>query len=529
MSLERKSGILAHPTSFPSNWGIGDLGYGTYNFIDFLSKSNQKLWQILPLGPTSFGDSPYQCFSTFAGNHYLISLDELINEGILTLEELSFYPKLNDKKVEYGDTIENKNKALEIAYNNFKNKGLFESDENYKKFVKNSKWWLDDYCLFMAIKYYLISERDGEFEPEEWHKYKEDKKDYLSNDEINAFFYGAVWNSWPSDIANREEKAVKKWAEKLENEINLHKFLQYKFFTQWSNVKKYANARNIEIIGDIPIFVALDSSDVWANKELFHIDKEGNPTSVAGVPPDYFSTTGQLWGNPLYKWDTHSKLGYKWWIKRISSMLNLVDTIRIDHFRGFDEYWSVPYGSETAINGKWIQGPRKELFYALEKELGNLPIIAEDLGILTKTVEELRDELGLPGMKILQFAFDLSDGNFYIPHNYKNSNCIVYSGTHDNDTTVGWYNGTTEEQRDACRRYMNVSGEDIAWDFIRLAWSTTASYSIAPIQDLFSLGSEHRMNTPGVSVGNWQFRYTYDMLNDEIANRLTYLTKLFER
>ncbi len=528
MDLTRKSGILAHPTSFPSRWGIGDLGKGTYDFIDFLVNANQKLWQLLPLGPTSFGDSPYQCFSTFAGNHFLISLDELICEGYLTADDLNDYPHFNDLSVEYGEVIKNKNKALYKAFENFKNSNNTERLSQYKEFVKNAKW-LDDYALFMAIKYHLIAERDGTFETPEWHEYKNTNKDLLTDDQVNSFFYGACWNSWPKDIANRDKKAIKEWQKNLSNDIDFHKFLQFEFYRQWGEVKNYANEKGIDIIGDIPIFVAMDSADVWANQKLFFMDQLGNPTEVAGVPPDYFSATGQLWGNPLYNWPNHKKEGYKWWIARIKEMLSLVDIIRIDHFRGFDEYWSVPYGEKTAINGEWKKGPGIDLFKAIDKALGSLPIIAEDLGVLTEGVEKLRDDLNLPGMKILQFAFDDSEENDYLPHNFKNSNCVAYSGTHDNDTSIGWYSKATPEEQDKFRRYMNVSGDDAAWDLIRLAWASTAFYAIAPVQDLLSLDSYARMNTPGEPSGNWQFRITQDMLSDGIAERLTYLNGLFDR
>ncbi len=528
MDLTRKSGVLAHPTSFQSKWGIGDLGKGTYDFIDFLVKANQKIWQILPLGPTSFGDSPYQCFSTFAGNHFLISLDELVSEGYLTYDDLNEYPNFNDYSVEYGEVIKNKNKMLYKAFENFKANANANTKKSYKDFEKNARW-IDDYALFMALKYHLIAKRDGTFETPEWYEYKNTNKDLLTEEQVNSFFYGACWNSWPKDIANRDPKAIKHWQKTLKNDIEFHKFLQFEFYRQWINVKTYANEKGIEVIGDIPIFVAMDSADVWANQKLFYMDQTGNPTEVAGVPPDYFSATGQLWGNPLYNWANHKKEGYKWWISRIQEMLSLVDTIRIDHFRGFDEYWAIPYGEKTAINGEWKKGPGIDLFKAVDKALGSLPIIAEDLGVLTDSVEKLRDDLNLPGMKILQFAFDDTEENDYLPHNFKNSNCIAYSGTHDNDTSLGWYLKATELEQDKFRRYMNVSGQDPAWDLIRLAWSSTAAYAITPVQDLLSLDSYARTNTPGEPSGNWQFRFTTDMLHDGIAERLVYLNELFDR
>lgn len=528
MSLERKSGILAHPTSFQSPFGIGDLGSGSYQFIDFLQKSNQYLWQVLPLGPTSFGDSPYQCFSTFAGNHFLISPEELVNEQYLTYEDICKYPHFDDYFVEYGRVIDFKMNLFRIAFKNFQNSATEEQTNAYEEFCEKS-FWLEDFTLFMAIKYHFINERSNSFETPEYKAYKNQNEKTLTQNQINDYFYGAVWNSWPKDLVSRKPKALKEWKAKLKEDIDFYKFLQYEFFRQWTKVKNYANELNIKIIGDIPIFVAMDSSDVWANPDLFYLDKLGTPTEVAGVPPDYFSETGQLWGNPLYNWDIHKKENYQWWINRIASMIDLVDSIRIDHFRGFDEYWSVPYGEQTAINGVWKKGPGSDLFKAIKNKLGDLPIIAEDLGILTQGVIDLRDELDLPGMKILQFAFDCSEENDYLPHNYTTSNCVVYTGTHDNDTTVGWYEKTIEQDKDYLRRYLNISGDDVAWDLIRLVWSSIGAYAITPVQDLLSQNSNCRMNTPGIGVGNWQYRFKQEQLSSNISERLVYLGKLFDR
>ncbi len=529
MQLKRSSGVLAHITSFPSKFGIGDLGKGTYDFIDFLNKSNQKLWQTLPLGVTSYGDSPYQSFSTFAGNHILISLETLVTEGYLSNEDIENVPNFDKSKVEYGEVIQYKLGVLRKAHENFLNGATKEQKDAFKKFCKEEKYWLDDFALFISLKFHFIAERDQQFEPVELQQYRETNKNVLTEDQIKTFFYGAVWNSWPEDLVMRKSKAIKEWSKKLSDDIEFYKFTQYEFYRQWMQVKAYANERDIQVIGDIPIFIAMDSADVWANKQLFQLDKVGNPTSVAGVPPDYFSATGQLWGNPLYDWEANKKEKFAWWIKRVKAMVTLSDIIRIDHFRAFDEYWSIPYGEETAINGQWIKAPGYELFKAIEKSLGQLPIIAEDLGKMTDTVEQLRDDLKLPGMKILQFAFDDSEENDYLPHNFTNPNCVVYTGTHDNDTSVGWYKKATEVEQDHLRRYMNVSGEDVAWDLIRLAYASTAGFAIVPVQDLMKLDSDARMNTPGVAAGNWMFRYTEDMLTDEIANGLAYITKLFDR
>ncbi len=529
MQLKRSSGVLAHITSFPSKFGIGDLGKGTYDFIDFLNKSNQKLWQTLPLGVTSYGDSPYQSFSTFAGNHILISLETLVLEGYLLESDIENVPDFDDDNVEYGKVIEYKLEILRKAHKNFLTSAKETQKSAFNKFCKEEESWLNDFCLFISLKFHFIKERDQQFEPNELKEYREANKDVLTEDQIKTFFYGAVWNSWPTDIAMRKDKAIKKWSKTLNEDIEFYKFVQYEFFRQWSEAKKYANEKGIQIIGDIPIFVAMDSSDVWANKELFQLDNFGNPKGVAGVPPDYFSETGQLWGNPLYDWEANKKDKFNWWIRRVKAMVTLSDIIRIDHFRAFDEYWAIPYGELTAINGKWIKAPGYELFEAIEKSLGDLPIIAEDLGKMTSTVEKLRDDLKLPGMKILQFAFDDSEENDYLPHNFEHSNCVVYTGTHDNDTSIGWYNSTTEKDRDHLRRYMNVSGEDVAWDLIRLAFSSIAGFAIIPVQDLMRLDTSARMNTPGVTAGNWGFRYKENMLTDDIASHLSYLTKLFDR
>ncbi len=526
--FNRSSGVLVHPTSFPSKHGIGDLGKGAVDFIDFLHKSNQKLWQILPLGPTSFGDSPYQSFSTFAGNPLLISLDILVEEGYLTYYDIDDNDFSHDI-VEYGKVIDYKTTIFKKAYANFKKNKSSEQEKNYKKFCESQKLWLDDFVLFVALKEYFINARANTFESKEYNEYKKANQKLLKESQINDYFYGAMWNTWPEEISAYNKQGVDKWNKILKEEIEYYKFLQYEFFRQWTNIKEYANNKNIKIIGDIPIFVSMDSSDVWANPSLYHLDKKGYPTEVAGVPPDYFSATGQLWGNPLYNWSAHKKTGYKWWINRIESTLKLVDIIRIDHFRGFESYWSIPYGEETAINGKWIKGPNEDLFNAIEKALGKLPIIAEDLGLITPEVEALRDTFNFPGMKILQFAFDESDANDYLPHNFTNINSVIYSGTHDNDTSKGWYNTTTELERDKVRQYLNVDGSDISWNLIRLAFSSVSVFAIAPIQDIMNLDSDKRMNTPGVATGNWQFRYTDYMLNDDMASGLAYLSKLYNR
>ncbi len=526
---KRKSGILLHPTSFPSPYGIGDLGEKAIEFIDFLKNSKQKIWQILPLGHTCFGDSPYQSFSTFAGNPLLISPDKLKEENLLKEEDLKNPPWFSTTNVEYGKVIDYKYSLYRKAYENFKKIKNKKILSDYSAFCKKNQKWLDDYCLFISLKNYFIEKRANTWETPEYKAYKKANEKTMAENTINDCYYGASWNSWPSDIAHRKKSAMDKWTKQLKNEINFYKFLQYEFNRQWHFLKDYAAENNIEIIGDIPIFVAADSADTWSNPTLFKMDSKGFPTEVAGVPPDYFSETGQLWGNPLYDWDYHKKTNYKWWTERISNVLELVDTVRIDHFRAFESYWSIPYGSETAVTGEWKKGPGEEFFDTIKKALPNPSIIAEDLGDLNEEVLELRDKLGLPGMKILQFAFGSGAENSYLPHNYNTTNCIVYTGTHDNDTTIGWYTHSDNKTKDHVRRMLNISGADIAWDLIRFAYSTTADIVIIPLQDVLCLDSSARMNTPGVSGGNWQFRFTDGSLTYEKSSGLAYLTDLYNR
>ena len=495
--FERSSGILLHPTSLPGKYGIGSLGKEAYKFVDFLKKSNQKLWQIFPLGPTGYGDSPYQCFSSFAGNPYLIDFDLLIEQNLLTEEDLKDVNfGGNEEYIDYGAIYNQKYPLLRKAYENFKANGNKELKEKLETFKTENSSWLDDYSLYISLKNH---------------------------------FNGLPWNEWEDDIRTRKEAAINKYKAELANEIEYHNFIQFLFFTQWNNVKKYANDNGIKIIGDIPIFVAVDSSDAWANPEIFLFDPELKPVKVAGVPPDYFSATGQLWGNPLYDWDKLKELNYKWWVDRVKANLSTCDIIRIDHFRGFDEYWAVPYGDKTAENGTWCPGPRTDLFNAIKNELGELPIIAEDLGTMTQGVIDLREATGFPGMKILGFAFDSKEENDYLPHTYT-KNCVVYTGTHDNDTLIGWFTKANEDDKQFARNYLNSrSDTEIHWDAIRGAWSSVASMAIAPIQDFLGLGSEARINTPGVAAGNWQWRLRDGVLTDELAERIAKLTKVYSR
>ena len=495
--FERSSGILFHPTSLPGKYGIGTLGKEAYAFIDFLKKSRQKLWQIFPLGPTGYGDSPYQSFSSFAGNPYLIDFDLLIEAHLLSEEDLRdvFFGD-NEEYIDYGAIYNQKYPLLRKAYENFKSSDNHEMRENLEHFKRENASWLNDYSLYISLKNH---------------------------------FNGLPWNEWAHDIKNREHGAMEHYKNELADDVEYHNFIQFLFFKQWGDVKRYANENGIKIIGDIPIFVAADSSDAWANPEIFLFDEERKPVKVAGVPPDYFSATGQLWGNPLYNWQKLKETNYSWWVERVRANLSTCDIIRIDHFRGFEAYWAVPYGDDTAINGQWEPGPGIDLFNAIKSQLGELPIIAEDLGLMTQGVIDLREATGFPGMKILGFAFDSGEENDYLPHTYT-KNCVVYTGTHDNDTLIGWFQKAKEEDRQFARDYLNSRSDDeIHWNAIRGAWSSVANMAISPVQDFLGLGSEARINTPGVAAGNWQWRLRHGVLTDELAERIAKLTKVYSR
>ena len=495
--FERSSGILFHPTSLPGKYGIGTLGKEAYAFIDFLKKSRQKLWQIFPLGPTGYGDSPYQSFSSFAGNPYLIDFDLLIEAHLLSEEDLRdvFFGD-NEEYIDYGAIYNQKYPLLRKAYENFKSSDNHEMRENLEHFKRENASWLNDYSLYISLKNH---------------------------------FNGLPWNEWAHDIKNREHGAMEHYKNELADDIEYHNFIQFLFFKQWGDVKRYANENGIKIIGDIPIFVAADSSDAWANPEIFLFDEERKPVKVAGVPPDYFSATGQLWGNPLYNWQKLKETNYSWWVERVRANLSTCDIIRIDHFRGFEAYWAVPYGDDTAINGQWEPGPGIDLFNAIKSQLGELPIIAEDLGLMTQGVIDLREATGFPGMKILGFAFDSGEENDYLPHTYT-KNCVVYTGTHDNDTLIGWFQKAKEEDRQFARDYLNSRSDDeIHWDAIRGAWSSVANMAISPVQDFLGLGSEARINTPGVASGNWQWRLKQGVLTDELAEKIAKLTRVYSR
>jgi 4-alpha-glucanotransferase len=496
MPFSRSSGILLHPTSLPSRFGIGDLGPEARRFVDFLAASGQRLWQVLPLGPTGFGDSPYMCFSAMAGNPLLISLEVLRDRGLLDDSDLDALPSY-PVAVDFGRVIREKSPLLRKAWSTFRETAGPEEKNAYAEFRQSTANWLDDFALFMALK---------------------------------EHYKGKPWVEWTKPLIKRAPAALSRAKVKHADIIDYHRFVQFEFHRQISDIKTYANQRHIHIVGDLPIYVAHDSAEVWAQPDYFDINQEtGRPNAVAGVPPDYFSVTGQLWGNPLYNWDKLKADGYEWWVKRFVALLEYVDAVRIDHFRGFEAYWRVPYGEATAINGAWIKGPGEDLFKRMYERLGDLPIIAEDLGVITPEVEALRDGFNLPGMKILQFAFGSDDDNPYLPHNYR-PNCVVYTGTHDNDTTQGWFLSIPEKERAIVMEYLKSENpESIAWDMLSLAFTSEAMMAIIPLQDLLGLGAEARMNTPSHGQGNWVWRFEKGCLTDALQEKLLALTEATDR
>lgn len=496
-TLTRTSGILLHPTSLPSPYGIGDLGKAAYDFIDFLEKAGQHLWQILPLTPTGYGNSPYSSFSAFAGQPLLISPEHLEKMGLLEEWELDTAPENNEDLVEYDKVSKWKTQIFKLAFSRFEMKEDKELKKQYRQFVKENTYWLNDYAIYMAC-------RDMQGQKE--------------------------WFKWDEKYRKSTQKVKAELKKTLKDEIKYYCFIQFLFYKQWAELKAYANEKGIKIIGDMPLFVSLDSADVWANPKLFQLDSKGYPTKVAGVPPDYFSETGQLWGNPLYNWEVHEKNQFQWWVARVRHQLALSDYLRIDHFRGLESYWAVPAEEETAINGTWVKAPGKALFETIEQELGKgLPIIAEDLGTITPEVIELRDHFGFPGMKILQFAFESEEESSFLPHQFTTTNCVCYTGTHDNNTTRGWYDSASEYSRDKVRRYMNTDANSIHWDFLRTCLGTIADYAIIPMQDILGLGEEGRMNVPGVAENNWAWRYREEDISDGLAEGLKETTKLYGR
>jgi 4-alpha-glucanotransferase len=495
MRFSRSSGILLHPTSLPGPHGSGDLGAAAYHFVDWLVAAGQRLWQILPLGPPGMANSPYMCLSAFAGNPGLVDLQELSNRGWLDQSRLGDGKSFSAHRVDFPGVNSYRTTLLQGASRQFFSQRSASEKSDFDLFCDSKKNWLDDYALFRALA---------------------DK------------FGGSNWTTWDEEVASRRPSALKKAGVVLREGTLFHKFTQWCFFRQWATLKKYANERGVKIIGDIPIFVAHHSADVWGNRQEFFLDRKGNPTIVAGVPPDYFSETGQRWGNPLYRWDSIIKEKFKWWINRFESTLELFDIIRLDHFRGFVAYWEIPATEKTAVKGRWVKGPGDTLFHAVEKKLGKLPLIAEDLGVVTPEVAKLREDFGYPGMKVLQFAFADGVESPFLPHNFS-SNCVVYTGTHDNDTTLGWYQAATEREKDFARRYMNVSGEEIHRDLVKLALRSVADIAILPFQDVLGLGTEHRMNVPGTTQGNWEWRFTWDMVQPYHASNLYETSSLAAR
>jgi 4-alpha-glucanotransferase len=484
-----------HPTSFPGKYGMGDFGFEARTFIDFLERTHQSIWQILPLSPTGYGNSPYASYSAFAGNVYLISPDILHKKGLLSEKEIQEIQLPQKVEAEYEKAFENKDRVFKLAAQRFYENLSKEEEQAFNAFKKQNQHWLDDYVLFMACLLHY------------------DKQ---------------PWNTWDEDLTKRKSSAIKSYRKKFKEEIDLQYWLQFEFYNQWMDLKKYANERGIRVVGDIPIFVDHNSADVWANPKYFEVDEEGNRQLIAGVPPDYFSKTGQLWGNPLYKWDELEKDDYSWWVDRFKHMFEMCDAIRVDHFRGFDAYWEVEAGQKTAEVGKWVEGPGEKLFDTILEKCGELPIIAEDLGFMTDGVRKLRDKYNFPGMKIIQFAFDSDSTNSFLPHNYS-PNSVAYSGTHDNDTTLGWYQSAKDQERHRARIYTRSNGAKMNWEFIRLGMLSVSDQAIFPLQDYMNLDGDHRMNVPGTSSGNWLWRYTSDMLKAVDEEQIQHLIELSNR
>ena len=506
MRFPRGSGILLHPSSLPGKFGIGDLGPEANEFVDRLAAAGQSYWQILPLGPTGYGDSPYQCFSAFAGNLLLISPEKLIEDGLISEGDLNDVPDRPADKVDFPSVSAWKSQLLAKAVDQFNRTANSVLRDEFKKFCDENREWLDDFALYRVIK--------GSQSQRPWYE-------------------------WPLKLKLRDDKTIEIAKQQLLPEIQAEKCLQFLFFRQWFALKEHANSLDIKVIGDIPIFVALDSADVWANQEKFKLNPDGSAKVVAGVPPDYFSKTGQRWGNPIYDWDAMKQDGFLWWISRFRATFKLVDIARVDHFRGFAASWEVPGEDETAENGRWVDVPGKELFTAVRRELGELPLIAEDLGVITPDVEDLRDTFGFPGMRVLQFAFGGDARNHDLPHNYI-PGCVAYTGTHDNDTTVGWWlsragagstRGEAEISREHsfCLKYLQTDGREINWDFVWAVWASVSDIAIAPVQDLIGIGTEGRMNLPASTSGNWSWRLTSGALTDQIVERLKDLTVTYGR
>ncbi len=503
MRFPRASGVLLHPTSLPGRHGIGDLGPEAHAFVQFLAETGQRWWQMLPVGPTGYGNSPYQSHSSFAGNPLLIDLDDLVTRGWLPADACPASPVLSQEKVDFDAVRVLKEGMLRLAHQGWQKRG---DDPRFVEFVGANRTWLEDYVLYEAIK-----DAHGR----------------------------RPWYEWEHELVVRDGAALIEWRKRLSDGISYHSFVQYAFELQWQALRGACRERGIKLMGDVPIFVAHDSADVWARPDLFYLDERGQPTVVAGVPPDYFSETGQLWGNPLYKWSVHEAEDYAWWASRLSSLLSRVDVVRIDHFRGFEAYWEIPAGSRTAAPGRWVPGPGNHFFEALRRKLGSLPLVAEDLGVITPAVEALRDDFGLPGMRVLQFGFGPDQGaDKALPHRHV-PHCVVYPGTHDNDTARGWFTSTDvlttqshEEittERAFALRYLGTSGDEIHWDMIRLAFLSVADTAIVPLQDVLGLDSQARMNVPGKAEGNWTWRFLQGQIDARTRDRLGLLTAVYSR
>jgi len=488
--MKRSSGILLHISSLPGDEGIGSMGKDAFQFVDFLVQTKQKIWQILPLGPVGYGNSPYQCYSAFAGNPMFIDVQKLVDDRLISKEAITEH-HFKSKKVEFEKVEEWKMSMFREAFIGFK-KHFERYKDEYYIFMSHNSWWLDDYSLFRSLKT----------------KHNE-----------------TVWNTWEKELVTRDWHTIQEAFKELHAEIDFHRFLQFIFFRQWYKLKAYANKKGVRIIGDIPLYVSYDSVDVWANQDIFLLDNDSKPTQVGGVPPDYFSETGQLWGNPVFDWDRVAERDFDWWLARIHFNLRMFDQVRVDHFRGLESFWAVGAEEETAIIGEWLPAKGYELFQKLKEQMGNLEVIAEDLGVITPEVEKLRDDFGLPGMKILQFAFCTDQTNMDLPHNYT-ANFIVYTGTHDNDTSLGWFNSIQNKERRFLHRYISGRGKQFVENFIEYAWASAAHTSIIPMQDVLGLGSEARMNTPGVAAGNWDWRFTWPQIRQ---NHKVFLKKITEK
>ena len=491
--MERSSGVLLHISSLPGEDGIGSLGKDAFQFVDFLAQTKQKIWQILPLGPVGYGNSPYQCYSAFAGNPMFIDIQQLVSDRLISRKSVADQ-NFKTKVVEFERVGEWKATLFKEAFSGFR-KNFDRYKEEYHTFMQHNSWWLDDYALFRSLKT----------------KYGE-----------------TVWNTWAKELVTRDKQVLHEAFKELHAEIDFHRFLQFVFFRQWFKLKSYANSKGIKIIGDIPLYVSLDSVDVWANQDIFLLDGDSRPTQVGGVPPDYFSETGQLWGNPVFDWERVAERDFDWWLARIHFNLRMFDQVRVDHFRGLESFWSIPAKEETAIIGKWLPAKGHELFRKLKEQLGTLEVIAEDLGIITPEVERLRDDFDLPGMKVLQFAFGSDASNANLPHNYS-SNFLVYTGTHDNDTSLGWFNSIDKKERKLLHRYVAGSGKQFVRNFMETAWASAAHTAIAPMQDVLGLDTDARMNTPGVPAGNWNWRFTWSQIRSNHKLFLKQITEKYNR